>query len=88
MEVAEAHSVSRYLSAFYRWQREGKLDCDPVDASGEHGGRFAVKYALTRKGLAQFYQLASRKDGFKRCDLCPHAEEEQPQERAPGSGGE
>jgi len=70
-EAADVHGVLRYMTTFRRWRDEGKLDCDPGTYSGERG-QFPVVRPLTRKGLAQFYQLASPRSDFKRCNHCPH----------------
>lgn len=69
--TAEAHGVFRYLSTFRRWRDIGKLECDPGTYGGEHG-QFAINQPLTRKGLADFYRLASPYAEFQRCELCPH----------------
>jgi len=74
-EAADMHGVLRYMTTFRRWRDEyDKLDCDPRTFSGERG-QFPVVRPLTRKGLAQFYQLASPRSDFVRCSACPHEDE-------------
>jgi len=72
-DVAAAHGLA--LTTLRRWCDDGRIDCDPGVYALAHG-RFSIARPITRRGLAQLYQLASHRPDFTRCPGCPHDEAE------------
>ncbi len=71
-DVADAHGFP--LTTLRAWCKDGKVETSPETYGSEHG-HFAVERPVTRRGLAQFYALASqRRDNFTPCKECPHDE--------------
>lgn len=73
-DAAEAHNVP--LTTLRRWCDEGRVETHTGIYGGEHGRRPVID-PITRRGLAQFYALASSRAGFTPCSSCPHAEDAQ-----------
>lgn len=70
-DAAEAHNVP--LTTLRRWCDEGRVETHTGIYGGEHGRRPVID-PITRRGLAQFYALASSRADFTRCPQCPHAD--------------
>lgn len=68
-ELAERHGIA--LTTMRRWCDAGKIATDGGVYASE-AGRFSIAHPVTRHGQRAFYQLASGRAGFRRCDRCPH----------------
>ena len=68
-DASRLHGVP--TSTLRRWCRDGRIETRQGTYAGEHG-QYGIVDPLTRRGLAQFYALASGRPDFTPCAQCPH----------------
>jgi hypothetical protein len=72
-DASRLHNVP--TTTLRRWCADGRIETTSGQYPGE-GGRYGVVDPLTRRGLAQLYQLASQRADFTACPSCPHSTED------------